>query len=116
MFLCLGLAAQAQINDAKDDAYAEWNRLSYREKMVFAGAALVGAAFAYTMYLSHGKGDTSIFNLLPLGMTNLQAVQLVDQVYKNPANRNIPYVGIILMPGKFLTGGTLGSFKKDYYN
>ena len=103
------LSGSSAVNDARDDAYAEWRALSYREQCVFATAALVSASYALVKLetVSPVLKGIPMDYWLPCGMTNIELVALVNRVYQDPANREIPYVGIILEAKKF--GGTNGS-------
>lgn len=103
-----------QVNDSRDDAYPEWIRMSHEERMTYACAALVGATFALTMlYVRSGdsKGLEGALRMLPLGMTNLQMVFLVNRVYEIQRFRVVPFIGIMLDPGRWIkeVGGLNGS-------
>jgi hypothetical protein len=107
LFLLLAVSLQAQTNDARDDAYAEWVMLSKGEQRAFATGAISGAAFAFFILQNSYEEAKFLRNpylLIPLGWTNLQLVALVDEVYRDPKKRSIPYIGIMLLPGKYYKG------------
>ena len=89
------------LNDARDDSYVEWQTLSYREKMTFCTAALCSATYALQKVESKMPELKGISGWLPYGMSNTEAVQLVEMVYADPRNRKVPYIAIILEPGFF---------------
>ena len=107
LLILASMSGTAQVNDARDDAYAEWIQLSQGEKMAFATGALSGAAFAYFILQNSYEEAKLIPNpylLIPLGWTNQQMVALVEEVYREKAKRMIPYIGIMLLPGKYYKG------------
>lgn len=103
LVLLAGTIMGSQVNDARDDAAAEWERLTYREQCVFATAALVGASYALVRLqtVSPTLQGVTLDYWLPYGMTNAEAVDLVNAVYSDSSMRKIPYIGIILEPNRF---------------
>lgn len=98
--LCVGTAWSAP-NDARDDAYQEWETLSYREKMTFCTAALVAAAYGLQKVEHEYPQLRGISSWLPYRMTNAEMVQLVDMVYARYEWRYVPYITIMLEPDQW---------------
>jgi hypothetical protein len=88
-------------SDPRYNAYDSWKQLTYREKIVSAAAAMAGAAYGLEKIESQWPAAKGISQWLPYGETTAEAVTLVDIVYQDSKNWNIPYVVIILEPDYF---------------
>ena len=90
-------------NDARDDAYVEWESLTHREQMVFCTAAMDGAAYAIQDAERRYPGlrELGLEEVLPYFMTNTQMVQLIDMVYADERRRLVPYIAVIMDPLRF---------------
>ena len=85
-------------DDARLSAYEDWNATPWNSKVAYCNGALVGCWYVAAAYAwqTRDKPTPPISQLVPYGIMADDLARLIDAVYKDPANRKIPIIRIIV--------------------
>jgi hypothetical protein len=105
------LAGTTGAQELEKASYEAWNGTSEAGKVAFVQGMMVGAYWVAVAYMSENPGRElpRIDHLVPKGIDGGSLSRLVTDVYREPKNRGVPVVYIVVNWQKYwaLYGGGL---------
>lgn len=105
------LAGTISAQGLEKAAYDSWNATSESSRVAYVQGMMVGAYWVAISYMAEnpGKSLPRIDHLVPKGIDGGSLAKLITDVYREPQNRNLPIVYIVVNWQKYwaLYGGGL---------